>query len=163
MNSLVTVIDLAVHVDDRGLLYEVLRDDRPDMMGGATSMRQAYIVQDHADEIVRAFHVHRKMYDWFCVVSGAAKFVFCNDDRIRLANHDYSGSTDNPIVQEVALCAAKAQCVNVPPGVWHGWRALTENVILVSIASKPYLADAPDEERVWHGILGESVWDVKYR
>ena len=136
MNTSVQVRPLKVHADNRGTLAEILRCDTPDF----TKFGQVYTVRSIESQTVRAFHRHKKMYDWFYIVEGSAQFVFVEE------------IPTTPTVcydHDVVVCTQQnPQVITVPPNVWHGWMNLEPNTKLISVASEPYKADAPDEERV---------------
>ena len=68
-------IKLTAHEDDRGYLFEILHstDDFVSQFG------QVYVVGDRIEKIVRAYHKHEDLHDWFSIVKGAAKFVLVDD------------------------------------------------------------------------------------
>jgi len=135
MNTSVTVKPLKVHADSRGTLMEILRCDDKEF----TKFGQVYTVRSIEPQTVRAFHRHYKMYDWFYIVEGSAKFVFVQQ----------FGKSGDILKADVIVCTQQnPQMITVPPLVWHGWMSLEPNTKLVSIASEPYNAESPDEERV---------------
>jgi len=150
--AIVTVTDLAVHEDDRGLLSELLRTDSQDFAG----FGQVYVVHNRTAGTIRAYHRHNVMWDWFIIVKGAAKFRFYDD----------SGNT-----QTVISSDHKLRRIAVPPGVWHGWMSLEDDTILLSVASEPYLGynreGELDEERVdWRTLEPEDQmggWGVEFK
>jgi dTDP-4-dehydrorhamnose 3,5-epimerase len=141
----VTVTELAIHVDDRGDLFEVLRRDDPEFV----EFGQVYMVHSRQPGTVRAWHRHERMWDHFCIVKGAAKFGFVDEE----TPYYITASDRKPVV------------LHVPPGVWHGWMALEPSTLLLSIASAPYCGDdhaweKPDEERVAADAFG-ACWVVE--
>ena len=170
------VIDLPVYLDDRGSLYEVVHHyDLPQDNRWAKShahgdykhparFGQVYVVNSPSRGTIRAFHRHRELWDYFCIVSGRAKFV--------VVQSDPSGTeTDNPSWTETAgideiwtfvLGAEKPRLLVVPPMFWHGWEALTDNTILVSLGTDLYDRDNPDEQRIAAKAFGD-VWGIKPR
>ena len=82
-----TVIDLTLHADDRGWLFEgTHRYELPidtdvlhlgNAAGRVDSYRfgQLYLVHSRVRGTVRAFHRHRVLWDLFQPAAGAAKFV----------------------------------------------------------------------------------------
>ena len=72
----VKVVPLVAHVDDRGYLIEILRSTD----GHFTRFGQVYLVGDMTRGTIRAFHKHARLWDWFFVSHGSAKFVL-RDDR----------------------------------------------------------------------------------
>lgn len=141
MKKLVSVRDLRVNSDDRGNLFEMLRKDDPEY----TTFGQVYLVENRTPFTIRAFHRHFKLWDWFCIVSGAAKFVFFDD----------------PHEPEIIVTDSRQpKLIAVPPRIWHGWMSLEPQTRLVSVASHMYNPQKPDEERCDPYILGEDIWKL---
>ena len=149
------VIPLTVHEDDRGYLIEVARIKTE---GGfphsvVHKFGQVYLVGNYARGVVRAFHKHRELWDFFFISHGAAKFVFVDDRE------------DSPTYGEtvqVVISERTPTLIVVPPGVYHGWMSLTDDTQLVSIASETYNHAKPDEVRIPPDSFGD-VWTVKGR
>ena len=130
-----TVTELAIHVDDRGDLFEVLRRDDPEFV----EFGQVYMVHSRQPGTVRAWHRHERMWDHFCIVKGAAKFGFVDEE-----TPYYITASDRKPAQHV-------------PPAWHGWMALEPSTPLLSIASAPLRRRSrmgPDEERVAADAFG---------
>ena len=142
----VVVTPLTTRVDDRGYLTEVLRatDDT------FTKFGQMYVVGDIKAGTIRAFHKHDILWDWFFISHGTAKFVLW-DGRV---GPDYKKT------MTVITGERNPVLLTIPPGVFHGWMALDDDVQLVSVASEVYNHDNPDEVRVDPYVLGD-VWTVK--
>ena len=140
--SLVKVRDLTVHADDRGNLFEMLRRDDKEF----TKFGQVYLVEDRTAFTIRAFHRHFKLWDWFCVTHGAAKFVFFDDKK-------------KPEI--IVVDSRQPKLISVPPKIWHGWMSLASDTQLVSIASEVYNKKKPDEERCDPYILGKKIWKLE--
>jgi len=107
------------------------------------------------EKVVRAFHKHAELHDWFCIVHGAAKFVLVDD---RKGGPTYRKS-------DVATLSDKSpKLLVVPPGVYHGWMSLAPDTMLLSTASHVYNKTKPDEERIppdaFDGLLGGSPWAI---
>lgn len=139
----VKVKSLNVWSDDRGNLYEILRQNDKEFEG----FGQVYFVENRTVFTVRAFHKHFKMWDWFCITHGAAKFVF------------FDKPEHEPEV--VVVDSKQPKLISVPPMIWHGWMSLEPDTQMVSIASQPYNRAKPDEERCDPYILGKQVWQIQ--
>ena len=135
--KLASIRDLKVNKDDRGYLFEAVRED------WGIDLKQVYIIEDPAPNTIRALHKHEKLIDYFCIVKGSAKFVFAKDDE----------------AESVVLSEKCPQMITVPAGVYHGWKSLEPNTILVSVASELYNYENPDEERIPWDSFGEKVWE----
>jgi dTDP-4-dehydrorhamnose 3,5-epimerase len=144
-------IFLKVHEDDRGYLWEVVHGSDP-FVG---RFGQVYMVGDRIEKIIRAYHKHADLHDWFCIVHGSAKFVLV-DDRENSPTYKKSdiliGSGRTPSL------------VVVPPGVYHGWMSLEPDTLMCSVASHEYNAGKPDEVRVppdsFNKLLGFNPWEI---
>jgi dTDP-4-dehydrorhamnose 3,5-epimerase len=155
--GLVKTVRLAVPVDDRGELFEILRNDEE----GFRQFGQVYFVRSRQPGTVRGFHRHARMWDHFCIVRGSAKFGFMD-----AVPGDYTGTIcpAHPAVYWVTLSDRQPMRLDVPAGTWHAWMALEPDTLLVSVASEPYCgvdrSEAPDEERVPATSFG-AVWEVE--
>ena len=112
-----------------------------------------YLVGNPVRGIIRAFHKHNELWDWFFISHGSAKFVL-KDDR-----------PDSPTYGEIMTIIASARVqrlIVVPPGVYHGWMSLEDDTQMVSIASHSYNRETPDEVRIPPDAFGD-VWTVKGR
>jgi dTDP-4-dehydrorhamnose 3,5-epimerase len=113
------------------------------------------MVGDRLPFVVRAFHKHHALHDWFSIVHGAAKFVLV-DDR-----------AESPTYRQADILVASARkpsLVVVPPGVYHGWMSLEPDTLLCSVASHEYDRQRPDEERIaadsFRDLLGHDPWQI---
>ena len=165
----VKLVDLVVHFDDRGDLFEVVHDfelpiEQIPISGGSGSIMrakfaQAYIVHNRMPYVVRAFHKHERLWDYFCIVHGSA--VFCLVD-------DREEPKEPKVKPECfVLTSRKPQLLVVPPGVYHGWMSLEPDTILLSIGSELYDREHPDEVRVppdaFNELFGRNPWEIWYR
>lgn len=141
------IVPLKVHFDDRGYLFEVIHNyDMP-------KFGQVYVVGDPTRGIIRAFHKHEILWDFFCIVKGSAKFVFV-DDRPKSKTYKQ---------QEIIILSEKCpKMIIVPPGIYHGWMSLEDNTIMISVASEVYNREKPDETRIPPDSFGD-VWTIKGR
>lgn len=149
-----TIRDLQVNVDDRGVLIELMRDDWIDDFCHQISLKQIYLVANKT-KAIRAFHKHEKLVDYFCIIQGNAKFIF------------YDDRTDSPThtcMQIVNVTDQRLQLITVPTGVFHGWKA-DIGTILISGASTLYKGidkkDVLDEVRIPWDTYGVGIWETK--
>jgi dTDP-4-dehydrorhamnose 3,5-epimerase len=141
--------ELTARVDDRGYLIEILRATD----GHFTKFGQVYLVGNFAKGIIRAFHKHSELWDWFFISHGSAKFVLV-DDR-----------DDSPTYRETntfVVSARNPAIITVPPGVYHGWMSLEDDTQMISTASEVYRREKPDEIRIPPDTFGD-VWTIKGR
>lgn len=131
----VKVKNLKAIPDERGRLMEILRCDDPLF----SKFGQVYITTAYPG-VVKAWHKHRKQIDNFVIIKGMAKFVLY-DDR--------EDSKTKGHFQEFFLGEHNPMMVQVPPGVYHGMKAIsTEEVIALNVPTECYNHDQPDEQRV---------------
>lgn len=142
----VKLVDRKTYYDERGDLSEIYRTDEDYHPEGIT-INQVYVVHDPQALVVRAFHRHKKLWDFFSVVHGRAKFVLV----------DELGSKKTFIID-----ANDRKLLIVPPSVYHGWQSLMDDTAVLSIASHTYNRADPDEERVSYDSFGEG-WEVKFK
>jgi dTDP-4-dehydrorhamnose 3,5-epimerase len=145
----VKVVDLVPRIDDRGYLIEILRASDEHF----TKFGQVYLVGDMTRNTIRAFHVHKVLWDWFFISHGSAKFALVDDRK------------DSPTYKEIntlVVSERKPQLLVVPPGVYHGWMSLEDDTQMVSTASEVYNRENPDEERVPYDSFGYE-WSVKFK
>jgi len=155
----VRLVELVRHEDDRGFLYEMLHatDNFVHKFG------QIYVVCSPVRGSIRAFHRHSVLWDYFCIVQGAAKFVLALADDEEIRRYRNAGEECVPRALETyVLTERKPALLVVPPGTWHGWMALQDNTLLVSTASEVYNREAPDEVRASPDVFGD-IWTVKGR
>jgi dTDP-4-dehydrorhamnose 3,5-epimerase len=142
------VVNLQPYVDDRGAVTELLRSDDEHF----SQFGQVYKVESFARGTVRAWHKHGKMWDWFHIARGAAKFGFTDGE-------------GDP--QPIVACESTPILICVPPGLWHGWVALEDRTLLISIASEPYKGHKRqgelDETRVPWDHWGRGFWEVHFK
>lgn len=150
----VQVIELLVNEDDRGSLTVLARsieDHRPN--GVIHQFGEVYLVADPVRGTIRAFHKHAKLWDYFCIVAGSAKFIL-KDDR---PNSETYGE-----MTTIVTSGRVPRLIVVPPGVFHGWMSLEDHTLMVSVGSHLYNREQPDEVRISPDSFGD-VWAVKGR
>ena len=130
----VRIKTLQRHVDDRGWLMEILRDDDEIFLG----FGQVY-VSTCFPGVVKAWHCHQHQTDSFCVLSGNAK-IGLYDDR--------DGSPTCGETQAVVAGELNPIVLQIPPLVWHGFTALEERTaVVLNVPTRHYDRDNPDELR----------------
>jgi dTDP-4-dehydrorhamnose 3,5-epimerase len=131
----VVVCPLARHVNARGHLMEVQRQDDPHWPG----FGQAYTTCTHPD-VIKAWYRHQEQLDQIAPVSGIVKLVLF-DARPE--------STTYQRLMSVVLSEAQPLLVQIPPGIWHGFQALGEQpAYLLHLNAKAFIHGHVDEERL---------------
>lgn len=130
----VIIHPLKVIPDERGRLMEIVRADDPFFSG----FGQVYLTTVYPG-VVKAWHYHARQTDCFTCVKGMVK-VALYDDR--------EGSPTRGTVNEIYMGEHNACLVVVPPGVYHGWKCISESeAYMVNVPSEPYNRSDPDEYR----------------
>lgn len=121
--------------DERGRLMEILRCDDELFRG----FGQIYLTSVYPG-VVKAWHCHREQYDNFVVVRGMVKLALY-DDR--------AGSATRGEVNEFFTGDHNRLLIQIPPGVYHGFKCIGEEEALVlNCPDKPYNYQDPDELRL---------------
>ena len=128
--------------DERGWLMEILRRDEEGLFA---QFGQVYVSATYPG-VVKAWHYHRNQTDNFACVAGMIKLVLV-DTR--------DGSPTRGAVNEFFIGAQNPQLVQIPAGVYHGWKCISlEMSLVVNVPDQPYNRSEPDEERLEpHGTL----------
>jgi len=130
------VQDLGWFTDQRGSLSVLLRGDDSALLGDRFG--QAYVTTV-LPGVVKAWHCHEKQWDRMVGVVGRTLLVLV-DGR--------DGSPTRGQVVEQVLGHRHPCLVLIPPGVWHGLKAVGEGESLVlNLPTAPYDPDNPDEIR----------------
>jgi dTDP-4-dehydrorhamnose 3,5-epimerase len=129
------VKSLKVIPDDRGRLMEILRSD-DDIFSG---FGQVYMTTTYPG-VVKAWHLHRLQTDHMAAVAGM----------FRVALYDArEGSSTHGVIEEIYMGVHRPLLIRIPPGVYHGWRCVSEEEgIVVNVPDLPYDPDHPDEYRL---------------
>jgi dTDP-4-dehydrorhamnose 3,5-epimerase len=121
--------------DERGWLTEVMRSDWEHFV----KFGQVYITAAYP-QIVKAWHLHRKQTDNIACIKGMVKLVLY-DDREK--------SKTKGEVNEFVIGDKNLLLVQIPPEVWHGFKAIGEEYALVLNApTEAYNYEKPDEYRL---------------
>ncbi|MHB1390006.1 MAG: polysaccharide biosynthesis C-terminal domain-containing protein [Thermoleophilia bacterium] len=126
---------LKVIPDERGRLTEMLRsDDELFIKFGQCYMTTTY------PGVVKAWHYHKIQTDNFVVVTGMFKVAL------------YDTRDDSPTkgeVNEFFIGDYKPILLQIPPGVYHGWKCISEREgVVVNVSTDTYNYDEPDEYRL---------------
>ena len=131
----VKVKKLKIIPDDRGRLMEILRND-DDMF---IKFGQVYMTTAKPG-VVKAWHWHNKQFDSFTCVSGKMRLALYDareDSSTKGSTEEFEISMDDPMV------------VQIPPGVYHGFKCISEEeAIVINTVTEPYDHSNPDELRI---------------
>ncbi len=137
------------HADQRGYFIEQLKrgdldDDGKPFIGdrpfAQMSRSLVYARGGNPPELIKAFHWHKRQWDYWDIVVGNARVVLVDvrpDSRT-------CGTIQTLILGENSPCM-----VAIPPLVAHGYQCLgMEDVHLVYYVTEPYTPSDPDEGRI---------------
>lgn len=151
------------HVDQRGYFIEQLKrgdldDDGneflPPQEFAQMSRSLAYARGGNPPELIKAFHWHKKQWDYWDIVSGNARVVLCD---LR------EGSPTEGRVQVLMLGEHSPRMVAIPPYVAHGYQVVSmQDVILNYYVTEPYDVADPDEGRIaWNDPRIGFDWSIE--
>jgi len=131
----VKVKPLKVIPDERGRLFEILRRDEPLFK----KFGQVYCTTvNHS--VVKGWHYHKRQVDNFVCVSGMIKLV-AYDARPKSPTYKQ--------VNEFHIGTHNPQLVQIPPGVYHGFKGVSHpEAVVVNVPTEPYHHAKPDEYRM---------------
>ena len=131
----IAVKPLRVIPDERGRLFEILRRDEPLFQ----KFGQVYCTTVSFG-VVKGWHYHKRQVDNFVCVSGMIKLV-AYDARPR--------SRTRGQVNEFFIGIHQPLLVQIPPGVYHGFKGITApESIVINVPTEPYRHESPDEYRL---------------
>ncbi len=131
----VTTKPLKQVADERGWLTEILRSDWPEFQ----KFGQAYITAAYP-QVVKAWHMHKKQTDNMACIKGMTKLVLYD-------GREKSKTTGE--VNEIVFGERNLILIQIPPYVWHGFKAISEEFSLVlNIPTELYNYKEPDEFRL---------------
>jgi dTDP-4-dehydrorhamnose 3,5-epimerase len=131
----VSVQRLKVVPDERGRLMEIMRRDDEFFSG----FGQVYLSTVFPG-VVKAWHYHNVQEDRFTCIRGMVKAVLYDDRET---------SPSRGLLNEFYVGEHNPSLVVIPPGVYHGWKCISEyEAYVINIPSEPYNRADPDEYRV---------------
>jgi len=145
----VKIKELKVIPDARGRLMEILRSDDPLF----EEFGQVYVTTT-LPGVVKAWHYHKLQTDNFACVQGMIQVAL------------FDARRESPTYGAVSECFIgihKPALVSIPPGVYHGWKCVSDNeAVIVNIPSKPYDYQNPDEYRLeWNDPSIPYNWEER--
>lgn len=151
------------HADQRGYFIEQLKrgdvDDEghpflPEQPFAQMSRSLAYARGGNPPELIKAFHWHRRQWDYWDVIVGNARVVL-----VDLREESPTAGR----IQTLMLGEHSPRMVAIPPRVAHGYQAVDLNdVILNYYVTEPYDPAAPDEGRIpWNDPRIGFDWTIE--
>ena len=156
----VDILPLNRLVDDRGLFLELYRNQAThpgsealtQFFAGVAVAQLNYSLLTAPDHI-KGLHYHLRQSDiWFCPPPFKLKVVILDLRR---------ASPTAGMTQVVVLGDGRDAWVRIPPGVAHGYRALTHPCGLFYLVTECFDLQNPDEYRLpWDHPAVQDLWDI---
>lgn len=147
----VVAFKLRMIPDERGRLMEIIRKDQDHYL----PIAQVYMTTNYPG-VVKAWHYHTKQTDQVACVKGMVKLVL------------FDNRKDSPTkgeVNEFFIGEHNPMLIQIPPGVYHGWKCISESEsVVVNCPTELYKYDDPDEFRAaWDDPEIPYDWDIQYK
>lgn len=141
------VKDLTTHMDGRGDVTELWSQS---WVNDAQVFTPKHVYQSATDYgVVKCWHLHEKHTDQFTVTRG----------KLQVSLVDLRENSPTFLhVNRVFLGTSRPKFVKIPPGIMHGWKALSfPEVIVVNFQTEVF--ELSDEFRFeWNSVL-EHIWE----
>lgn len=142
-----TVIDGGLAVDDRGQVSFVNGFD-------FAGVKRFYMVSNHAQGFVRAWHGHKKEAKYVLVVKGAAKVAAVKID-------DWDNPSKELEVKQYVLSEKNPKVLYIPPGHANGFMSLTADAQIMFLSTSTLDESLGDDFRF--DARHWDVWSVEER
>ena len=135
--------------DERGKVMHMMKTSSPEFK----KFGEIYFSCTNPN-VVKAWHLHKKMTLNYAVVSGAIKCVLY-DDR--------NDSSTKGQIEEYFMSPEDYYLLTVPPMIWNGWKSIGNNISIVANCS-----DIPhDPEEIQRKEIKNSDinydWGIKHK
>ena len=133
MKNKIKKISGGVAVDDRGRLQFC---NNFDMSG----IKRFYVVSNHTEGFIRAWHAHKKESKYVYVVSGAALVAAVEID-------DWDNPSKTLPIEKVVLSEDNPEIIRIPSGFAHGLMNLTSDTRIIFFSDSDLNDSAADDYR----------------
>lgn len=141
------LIEGGISIDDRGQLTYVNDFDFKDI-------KRFYMVGNHKDGFIRAWHAHKKEAKYVLATSGAALVGV-------VAIDNWKKPTKNVEIGRFILSAKSPKLLYIPPGYANGFMTLTSDTQLIFYSTSTLDESANDDFR-YHSRYWD-IWEVEER
>jgi len=128
--------ELITHSDERGYFREVIRVTDNFFSEGFGQFSHSLVMEG----VAKGWHIHKIQTDWIYVATGALK--------IGLYDTRSDSPTQGELMEILLGDIYPAKVVKIPPGVAHGYRALSGPTHVLYVMSHTY--NSADEGRIPH-------------
>jgi dTDP-4-dehydrorhamnose 3,5-epimerase len=144
----VEFVPLARIPDERGTIYHMLRRTDPHFR----EFGEIYFTSIYRD-VIKGWHRHREMTLNYACIWGRIKLVLV-DDR--------EGSPTRGVIVERFLGPDDYSLAVIPPGIWTGFKGLSDEAIVANCASHPHDPSLTDRLDPFSPSIGYD-WAVRHR
>ena len=145
----VEIIPLKKICDERGKIMHMLRNDSPHF----EKFGEIYFSTVYP-EVIKGWHIHKKMTLNYAVVKGTIKLVLYDDRK----DSKTKGELMEIFMGEGNYCLAK-----IPPMVWNGFKGVgTEEAIVANCSTIPHDPNEIDRKDPFTKDIPYN-WDLKHR
>lgn len=138
-----SILQRALHTDDRGFVYSAL--DQMDSL----NIKRTYVVENISRGQVRAWHGHKEADTYMHVIRGVAKLAALNMDDGRL--YAMTLSEKNP------------QVLFIPGGWYNGAVSLTDGTKIIVFSTLTLDEVKNDDYRQPWDYAGKDIWKIENR
>ncbi|MFS1512933.1 dTDP-4-dehydrorhamnose 3,5-epimerase family protein [Chengkuizengella sp. SCS-71B] len=131
----IEIMSLKKVTNEKGFLMEVQRNDDAEFPG----FGQAYITATNPG-VIKAWYRHRKQIDQITLIRGELLLVLYDTRENSISFNQ---------IKEIYIVEKDPLLVQIPPGVWHGFKTLSNDpAILLHMNNIAYDFENKDEDRL---------------
>ncbi len=144
-----TIIEGGLAIDDRGQLTFANGF-------GFENVKRFYMVENHSNDVVRAFHGNLKESKYAFVVSGSAIVA-----AVEMTDSKNPDKTKE--INRFILSARKPSILFIPAGYANGFKALEKGTKIIFFSTSTLEESKGDDFRFPIDYWGSKVWEVENR
>ncbi len=142
MADKISIKRLNPFLDNEGELFEALRAD-DSLFDGAFGQNLVSIVKPN---VIKGFHRHERQKEYTTCIKGNILYVAVTE------------TPKEPLIQKFLIGEDNRILIMTPPGIWHGYKALDKEAVVLYTMNRPYNpADTDTAER--DPLAFGKVWD----
>ena len=116
--------------------------------------KRFYIVQNHQQGYIRAFHGHKFEAKVAYVLQGTVLFHLIPIDEFRVADSESKVFT--------YVLSSDSSALYIPSGYFNGFKTLTPDAKIMFLSSKILNEAKEDDIRVSWDIVSPKIWEIPY-
>lgn len=146
----VKIKSLSKVVDERGVIFHMLRNDDPNF----TRFGEIYFSLIYPG-VIKGWHLHTKMTLNYAVISGMIKLVLLDDRK---------GSSTRGEIMEIFIGEDNYALITIPPGIWNGFKGIgIKSAIVANCSTLPH---DPKEIKRMNPLNNKIIkynWDIEFK